>query len=103
MSGLTIEEIRLQVHIKDVSAKALDGVIKWKYVHTLPVLNIEALVHVNEVSELYLQVVAGHFVHLDVAFLYIIQAEANENSVAPLFTTAIKSSITALYPRFIQR
>jgi len=69
MSGLTIEEIRLQVHIEDVSAKTLDGVVKQKYVHALPVLNIEALVHVNEVSELHLQVVVGHFVHLDVAFL----------------------------------
>jgi len=69
MSSLTIEEIRLQVHIKDVSTKTLDGVIKQKYVHTLPIMNIEALVHVNEVSELHLQVVVGHFVHLDVAFL----------------------------------
>ena len=90
MSSLTIKEIRLQVHIEDISAKTLDGVIKWKYVHALPVLNIEALVHVNEVSELYSQVVAGHFVHLDAAFLYVIRAEANENGVTSLFTTATK-------------
>ena len=36
-----------------------------KYVHVHP----EALVHVNEVSELHSQVVVGHFVHLNVAFL----------------------------------
>jgi hypothetical protein len=47
----------------------------------LPVLNVEALVHVNEVSEIYSQVVVGHFVDLDAAFLYVIQAEANENGV----------------------
>jgi len=69
MSSLTIKEIRLQVHIEDVSAKTLDGVVKQKYVHALPVMNIEALVHVNEVSELHSQVVVGHFVHLNVAFL----------------------------------
>jgi len=60
MSGLTVEEIRLQAHIEDVSAKTLNGVVKRKCVHALPVLNIEALVHVNEVTELYSQVVAGH-------------------------------------------
>ena len=86
MPSLTIKEIRLQIHIEDVSTKTLDGVVK----HVLPVLNVETLVHINEVFELYLQVVAGHCVDLDAAFLYIIRAEANENGVAPLFTTAMK-------------
>ena len=91
MPSLTIEEIRLQVHIEDVSAKTLDsGVVKRKYVNVLPILNVEALVHVNEVSELYLQVVAGHCVDLDAAFLYAIRAEANENGVAAFFITTIK-------------
>ena len=66
MSSLTIKEIRHQVHIKDVSTKTLDGVVTQKHVHALPILNIEALVHVNEVSKLHSQVVVCH---LDVAFL----------------------------------
>jgi len=47
-------------------------VIKRKYVHSFTILDVKALVYVNEVSKLYPQVVAGHFVHLDVAFLYVI-------------------------------
>jgi len=59
-------------------------VIKRKYVHSFTILDVKALVYVNEVSKLYPQVVAGHFVHLDVAFLYVIWAEANENDVVLL-------------------
>ena len=56
----------------------------------LAVLDIKALVHVDEVSKLYSQVVAGHFVHLDPAFFYVIRTQANQNGVAPFFTTVIK-------------
>jgi hypothetical protein len=86
----TLEEVRLEVNIKNVSAQTLDRVIKRKYVHTLAVFNVEALVYVDEVPKLYAQVVAGHLIHLDSALFYVIRAEANENGVTPLFTAATK-------------
>jgi hypothetical protein len=36
-----------------VSAQTLDGVIKWKYVRSLAVLDVKAQVRENEVSELH--------------------------------------------------
>src|ERR1700720_300289 len=56
---LTVKEIRFQVNVEDIFAQTLNGVIKWKYVHSLAVLNVKALVYVNEVPELHSQVVAG--------------------------------------------
>jgi hypothetical protein len=50
----------------------------------LAVLGVKALVHINEDFELYSQVVAGYFVHLDPAFLYVIRTQASKNGVAPV-------------------
>jgi hypothetical protein len=69
----TVKEVRFQVNVEDVFAQTLNGVIKWKYVHSLAVLNVKALVYINEVLELHSQVVAGNFVHLDPAFFYVIR------------------------------
>jgi len=60
---LTVKEIGFHGNIEDVSAQTLDGIINQKYVHSLAVvLDVKALVHVNEVSKLHTQVVvAGQF------------------------------------------
>ena len=70
---LTVKEIRFQINVENISAQTLNGVIKWKYVHSLAILNVKTLVYVNEVPKLYAQVVAGHFVDLDPAFFYVIR------------------------------
>ena len=55
---LTVEEIGFHGNIEDVSAQTLDGIINQKYVHSLAVvLNVKALVHINEVSKLHTRVV----------------------------------------------
>jgi hypothetical protein len=58
-------------------------------VYTLAVLDVEALVDIDEVTKFHPQIVAGHFVHLDSAFFYVIGAQANQNGVVLLFTTVI--------------
>jgi hypothetical protein len=68
----TLEEVRLEVNIKNVSAQTLDRVIKQKNVHIPAVFNLEALVYVDEVPELYAQAVVGHLIHLDSALCHVI-------------------------------
>ena len=82
---LTVKEIRFQVNVKDVSAQTLNGVIKKKNVHSLAILYVKALVYVNKVSELHLQVVSGYFVHQNAVFLYVIRTQENKNGVVPFF------------------
>lgn len=37
---LTLEEVRLEVHVEDVAAEALDGVVERQNVHALSVLDV---------------------------------------------------------------
>lgn len=52
--------------------------------NTLAVLDIEALVDVNEVSELDSQVVTRDLVHLDLALLDVIRAQTDKDGIPPL-------------------
>ena len=88
----TLEEIRLEVNFEYIAAETLDRVVEGKYVYALAVLDIEALMDIDKVTELHTQVVAGDFVHLDSPFFYIIRAQANQNGIAPLFTAMIQVS-----------
>jgi hypothetical protein len=76
---------------RGVSAQTLDGVIKRKYVCSLAVLDVKAQVHVNEVCELHSQVVSGHFVHQDAAFLCVTRTQANKNGIVRFCNTATKN------------
>ena len=71
---LTLQKIRFEVNLENVTAQTLDRVVERKYVDALAVLDVEALVNVDEVAEFHSQIVAGHFVHLDSAFVYVIGA-----------------------------
>ena len=83
----TFEEVRFEINIEEVTAETLDGVVEWKDVHSFTVLDIEALVNVDEITELDSEIVSGDLVYLDLALFYCIVAQTDENSVSPLLTT----------------
>ena len=83
----TFEEVRFEINIEEVTAETLDGVVEWKDVHSFTVLDIEALVHVNEIAKLDAQVVARDLVHLYPALFDIVGAQADQDGVAPLLAT----------------
>ena len=83
----TFEEVRFEINIEEVTAETLDGVVEGQDVDALAVLDIEALVHVNEIAKLDAQVVARDLVHLYPALLDIVGAQADQDSVAPLLAT----------------
>ena len=64
----------IPINLENVTAQTLDRVIERKYVDALAVLDVEALVNIDEVAEFHSQIVAGHFVHLDSVFVYTIRA-----------------------------
>ena len=83
----TFKEVRLEVHVEDVAAQTLDGVVEGQDVDALAVLDIETLVHIDEIAKLDAQVVARDLVHLYPALLDIVGAQADQDSVAPLLAT----------------
>ena len=83
----TFEEVRFEINIEEVTAETLDGVVEWKDVHSFTVLDIEALVNVDEITELDSEVVSGNLVYLDLALFNGIVAQTDENSVSPLLAT----------------
>ena len=80
----TLKEVWLEVDVENVAAETLDRVVEWQDMYALSVLDVEALMNMNKVSELDTQVVTGDLVHLDLALLDVIRAQADENSVSPL-------------------
>ena len=83
----TFEEVRFEINIEEVTAETLDGVVEWKDVHSFTVLDIEALMNVNEITELDSEVVSGNLVYLDLALFNGIVAQTDENSVSSLLAT----------------
>ena len=70
----TFQEVGLKIDVEDVATEALDGVIKGQDVYPLAVLDVQALVDVDEIAEFDSQVVTGYLVHLDSAVLNIVGA-----------------------------
>ena len=89
----TFDDIRLEVDIKDVAAQPPDRVVERKDVDALSILDIQTRMHVDHVSELHAKVVAGNLIHLDLALLNVVGAQANEDSIMPLLPTEVKSDI----------
>lgn len=82
----TFQEVRLEVNIEDVATESLDRVVEGQDVDALAVFDIQALMYVNEVTQLDAQVVASDLVHLDLALFDIVRAQANEHCVSPLLS-----------------
>ncbi len=80
----TLEEVGFEIHIEDVTTQTLDGIIEGQNVDTLAVLDVEARVYIDHVTELDTEVVTRDFVQLDLALLDIVGAQADENGVVPL-------------------
>ena len=83
----TFEEVRFKINIEEVTAETLDGVVEGKDVYALAVLDVQARVHVDHVAKLDTEVVTGDLVHLDLALLNSIGAQANEHGVMPPLPT----------------
>ncbi len=84
LSVCTLQEVWLEVDIEDVAAQAFDGVVEGKDVETLPILDIQARVHVDHVTELDAEFIAHYLVHLDLALLNIVGAQADQHGIMPL-------------------
>ena len=80
----TLKEIRLKVDVENVAAQALDRVIEGENVNTFAVLDIQARVHVHHVTELHAEIVTSDLVHLNLALLDIVGAQADQNSIVAL-------------------
>lgn len=78
---LTLEAIRFQVDLENVTTQTLNQVVEGKYMYTLAILDVKTLVNVDKVTRFHLQVVVCHFVHLDSTFFYVIGAQKNQNRV----------------------
>jgi hypothetical protein len=83
----TFKEIGLKIDVENVSTEALDRVIERKYMHPFSILDIETLVHVDEISQFDPEVITCNLVHLDSTFLDVIGAQTNEHSVPSLLST----------------
>jgi len=56
--------------------------------HTLSIFDIVACMDVDEITELHTQVVSRHLVHLYATFLDVIRAQADQDGIASLLSTA---------------
>jgi hypothetical protein len=88
----TFEEIRLEVHIKEISTQALHRVIERENMDALAILDIKTLMYVDEVAKFHSQVVTSDFVHLDSTFLHVIGAQADKDGISP-FLASVSISV----------
>lgn len=93
----TFEEVWLEVNIEDVATEALNGVIEGQDMYAFAVLDVRALVDVDEIAKLHAKVVTRNLVHLDLALLDIVRAQANEDSVSPLLTPIARHSRLSIH------
>ena len=83
----TLKEIWLEVNLENVTRETLDRVVEWEDVDALAVLDVQAGVYVHNIAELHAQIVTGDLIHLDLALLNGIRAQANEHGVMPPLPT----------------
>jgi len=76
-----LQEVRLEVDVKQVAGDAFDGVAERQHVDLLAVLDVGALVHGHDVAQADAQVLADHLVHQDVTVIgvcfFVDQRDAN--------------------------
>ena len=82
--AVSLEEIGLEVNLKDIATEPLNRVVERKYVNTFPVFNLLQRVDVDKVAQFAAKVVTRDLVDLDLALIYVIRAQADENGVSPL-------------------
>ena len=86
----TLQEVRLEIDIKNVAAETLNGVVEGQDVDAFAVLDVQALMYVHQIAELDAKVVARDLVHLNLALFDVIRAQADENRVSPLLSPVSK-------------
>ena len=82
----TIEEVRSEKYVKEVSTETLDRILERQDMYTSAVFDILSQVYMDDIAEFDSHVVTGNLVHLDSAFLYVIGAQAYENCISPVFS-----------------
>lgn len=60
--------------------------------YALAVLDVEALVHINEVGQLDTEVIPSDLVDLNTSFFNIVRAQTNEDGISPLLAPIFVSS-----------
>ena len=60
--------------------------------YALAVLDVKALVHIDEVGQLDTEVIPSNLVNLDTPFFNVVGAQTNEDGVSPLLAPLIVSS-----------
>ena len=84
----TIEEVRLEINLEQVTTQTLNGVVKGKDVYPLSVLDIETLVNVDKITEFYTQVLSRNLVQLNASFLDGIRGQADGDCVVAFLSPA---------------
>ena len=87
----TLKEIWFEVHVENVATEPLDRVVKRQDMHSFSIFNVQALVHIDDITELHAEVVSGDLVELDATFLDIIGTQTNEYGIFPLLPAVAKN------------
>mmetsp|Transcript_37429 Transcript_37429/g.76302 ORF Transcript_37429/g.76302 Transcript_37429/m.76302 type:complete len:501 (-) Transcript_37429:109-1611(-) len=82
--AVRLQEVRLQVHVEEVSRNTLDGVVQGEDVDPLPVRHVPAGGDCHDVREADAQVLAHHLVHAHVGVVAALVSEDDADGVAPL-------------------
>mmetsp|Transcript_30444 Transcript_30444/g.64131 ORF Transcript_30444/g.64131 Transcript_30444/m.64131 type:complete len:464 (+) Transcript_30444:1281-2672(+) len=78
-----LQEVRLEVHVEEVARHALDGVVQGQDVDALPVGDVAAVGHGDDVGEADAQVLADDFVHADAGVVARLVGQDDAHGVAP--------------------
>jgi len=70
----TLEEIRLDVNIKNIATQTLNRVVEWQNMYTLSVFDIKTLMDIDKVAKFDAKVVTCNLIHLYATFLDIVRA-----------------------------
>lgn len=83
----TLKEIRLDVHIENITTQTLNGVIEWQDVYALPIFDVKTLVDIDKITKLDAKIVTRHLVDLYAAFIDIVGAQADKDGIPSLLAT----------------
>lgn len=74
-----LQEVRLQVNLKQVSGQTLDGVIDWQNVHSSAILHVRTRLDRNNVRQMNAQIIAHNAIHADLLVGAILVRQHNAN------------------------
>mmetsp|Transcript_81050 Transcript_81050/g.238195 ORF Transcript_81050/g.238195 Transcript_81050/m.238195 type:complete len:200 (+) Transcript_81050:2350-2949(+) len=79
-----LQEVGLQIGVKEVTGDALDGIVQGQNMHTLAVGHIAASMHRYDVAKAHAQVLAHDFVQADLRVLEVVVGKHDADGVLAL-------------------